>query len=53
MIVTYKPLSREEALRRWNAAKQKKREMMERAQQEAIEEYEARTGLKANYVEVW
>lgn len=43
-------MTREEALRRFKAAKQKKKEAVSTLEQKMRQAYEEQTGLKANYV---
>lgn len=46
-------VTREEALARLKAAKEKKKKTTERIVERMVREYEKRTGKKANYIEVW
>ena len=45
--------TREEALRRWNSAKETKRRMVERLETLARESYKEKTGEYPEGVEVW
>lgn len=46
-------LTREEALRRWEAAKATKRRMMEKLEKLARDSYKNRTGEEPLAIEVW
>ncbi len=46
-------ISREEALRRWNAAKETKRRMMDKLEKMARESYKKRTGEYPVSIELW
>lgn len=46
-------ITREEALRRWNSAKETKRRMVERLETLARESYKEKTGEYPAGVEVW
>ncbi|MCC8114114.1 MAG: hypothetical protein LIP03_09020 [Bacteroidales bacterium] len=47
------PLTREEALRRWEDSKRKKRELVATAVEELKKEFRAETGEDPKYIEVW
>lgn len=51
--MTKTKLTREEALRRWNAAKETKRRMVEKLEQLVRTSYVERTGKEPIGVEVW
>jgi len=53
MGMTTKKMTREEALKRWNAAKATKRKMMDKLEKLARESYKERTGEYPISVEVW
>lgn len=46
-------MTREEALRRWNAAKATKKAMVEKMQKVLYEEYKSRTGEEPIQFNVW
>lgn len=45
-------MNKEEAIKRFRATKRKKQEYLQKLEAEMKAEYEARTGLKANYFSV-
>ena len=51
--MTTNKMTREEALKRWNAAKATKRKMMDKLEALARESYKERTGEYPISVEVW
>lgn len=53
MGMTTKKITREEALKRWNAAKATKKAMVEKMQKALFEEYKARTGEEPLQFNVW
>lgn len=53
MGMTTKKMTREEALKRWNAAKATKRKMMDKLETLVRESYKERTGEYPISVEVW
>lgn len=46
-------MTREEAIKRWNAAKATKKAMVEKMQKVLFEEYKARTGEEPLQFNVW
>lgn len=46
-------LNREDVIRRWKAARQRKKEVTDRMVAELVEDYEKKYGVKPKYIEVW